>query len=485
MQISFEINNVQHINAASFLIDTDQNKLTCIVGKNGAGKTTLIKAIRNFCSADTFSKTSSDSIFSPASSVIYRAGESEFQFTYDDDIRSINCRSPIPDDIKALIEVELPMPHGQRFNFFQSISSADSDIRRSIVLSNHSQPTELIEFLADIYGTRKFDTLVEIEVKKESYYCLPLAENRYIREDYLSSGEYFLISLYRKIKSKNKLIVIDEIDISLDAAAQARLIENLRGFCKKYEINVLFTTHSLAMMRTLRDDELFYMEEIEGVTQIRPASYNYIKSILFGFKGWDKYILTEDEELKSLIEYVINKTSNDDLFFRYKIIPAGGADNVIDLMERNALEHFLTTPDNVITILDGDKKDNRRVQRSTSIYCTPIRNIESALFEEYKDINFPYRLPEHVNYVNEKSLFAEMTRRHKIISVPQLHNYIYDKYEKDFESLSEALRRFLSPRAVEEFPVGGVLAQVAENLSATTVNSIILNFDGNENIQMI
>ena len=39
------------------------------------------------------------------------------------------------------------------------------------------------------------------------------------REDYLSSGEYFLIRLYRTIMSSARLIVIDEIDISLDAVA--------------------------------------------------------------------------------------------------------------------------------------------------------------------------------------------------------------------------------------------------------------------------
>ncbi|MDQ0652565.1 AAA family ATPase [Pseudomonas cedrina] len=324
MKISFQINDVQHVASANLLIDLDDNKLTCVVGKNGAGKTTLIKAIRNLYSADTFLKTSSTSIFRESSSVTYKADGVEFKFIYDNTIQALNCHTPIPDALKALIDVELPMPYGQRFNFFQSISGADDDIRKAIVLSQYVQPVELIGFLRGIYGTTKFDSLVEIKIKSESYYCLPLEEDRYIREDYLSSGEYFLISLYRKIKSKNKLVVIDEIDISLDAAAQVRLIEKLREFCSQYEVNILFTTHSLAMMRTLHEDELFYMEDLDGVTEIRPASYNYIKSILFGFKGWDKYILTEDEELKEQIEFLISKMNKDELFFNYKIIPAGG-----------------------------------------------------------------------------------------------------------------------------------------------------------------
>lgn len=476
MKISFQINDVQHVSSASILIDLVDNKLTCVVGKNGAGKTTLIKAIRNLCSADTFSKTSSASIFRESSSVTYKADGVEFKFVYDDSIQALNCHTPIPDAIKALIDVELPMPHGQRFNFFQSISGADGDIRKAIVLSQYNQPIELIEFLRGIYGTNKFDSLVEIKIKNESYYCLPLEGSRYIREDYLSSGEYFLISLYRKIKSKNKLIVIDEIDISLDAAAQARLIEKLREFCSQYEVNVLFTTHSLAMMRTLRENELFYMEDLDGITKIRPVSYNYIKSILFGFKGWDKYILTEDEELKSQIEFLIGKMNKDELFFNYKIIPAGGADNVIDLMQRNSDENFLSAPENVIVILDGDKKDNARVRRSPAIFCTPINNIESALLKEYEKEDFPYRLPDRVKHCGAKSLFTEMTKRHKIISVSQLHNYLYDGLEESYKELIAVLEGFLSPVKKNNFPVKLAVTQLGESSEVTVAELGVSSF---------
>ncbi|MBV4520216.1 ATP-binding protein [Pseudomonas sp. SWRI74] len=475
MKISLQINNVQHISTASFLIDVKDNKLTCVVGKNGAGKTTLIKAIRNLCSADTFAKTSSDNIFRESSKVTYLADDVEFKFVYDDGIRALNCHTPIPDHIKALIDVELPMPYGQRFNFFQSISNADDDIRKSIVLSKYTQPTELIEFMRAIYGTNKFDELVEIKVSSESYYCLPLEDSRYIREDYFSSGEYFLISLYRKIKGRCKLIVIDEIDISLDAAAQSRLIERLRGFCERYEVNILFTTHSLAMMRTLRDDELYYMEETGGATQIRPASYNYIKSMLFGFKGWDKYILTEDEELREQIEFLMEKINKDDLFFSYKVIPAGGADNVIDLMQRNVEENFLSVPENVITILDGDKKENGRVKRLPSIYVTPINNIESALSDEYSRIDFPYRLPEHVKSHGVKSLFTEMTKRHKVISIPQLHNYLYDKFEGEYKGLVGVLESFLTSKKTERVVSGPIVVSIGEVASVAVAVAVAVD----------
>lgn len=222
------------------LVDLDLSscKLTCIVGRNGAGKTTLVKAIQNLQFADTFARTSPASIFNTDSAVIYTAEDDKYSFYYDPEIRTLNSKDIIPDEIKASIDAELPMPYGQRFNFFQNIISADLDIRRSIVLDNHERPLELIKMLNEIYSTSRFDTLVEIKIKKTNYYCVLLDDSKYIREDYLSSGEFFLISLYRKIKGGAKLIAIDEIDISLDAAAQTKLAGKLREFCEKYKVNI-------------------------------------------------------------------------------------------------------------------------------------------------------------------------------------------------------------------------------------------------------
>jgi ABC-type multidrug transport system ATPase subunit len=441
MILSLRIENVQQVKSMNFQVDLADNKLTCIVGKNGVGKTTLIKSIQNLVSSDTFKKTSPDTIFGKYSYVSYDIDGEEFVFDYDSNIRSINCKKVVPEFLRKIVDVELPMPFGQRFKFFDSIIAADLEIRRSIVLEEYSTPTELIDFLNEIYSSEKFKNLKEIQVKGISYYCIVLDDSKYIREDYLSSGEFFLINLYTKIKNHCSLIVIDEIDISLDAAAQANLSKKLRAFCNLYGVNIIFTTHSLPMMKTMESDELFYMSEDEGVNILTLTSYSYVKSILFGFSGWDKYILTEDKVLKRFIEYVISKFCSR-LFYKYKIIYIGGSGNVTNLMQRNSTEMFFSSPKNVICILDGDQRMYRHAKKE-NVYCIPIESVEKEILADYgSSVGLP-RLPEGENFKDDKDLFSKLISN-RLISEAEMFGYICDNNHPDIVIFSNVLQGFLS-----------------------------------------
>lgn len=439
MRLSIELTKIQHIKSMSFNIDTSNNNITCIVGKNGSGKTTLIKAIKNLSSANTFARTSSNGIFCNESAIVYNIGSEEYCFRYDPAINGLNCRAAIPSLIKSQIAVELPIPHGERFNFFQTVSEADLDIRRAIILENYTRPNELIEFLADIYFGKSFDNLVEIKINGTNHYCLVLDDNRYIREDYLSSGEYFLISLYRKITGNCKLIVIDEIDISLDAAAQVHLVRKLREFCKKYTTSILFTTHSLAMMRTLDVSELLYMQDDGNDVKIYSASYNYIKSLLFGFAGWDKYILTEDDVLQRFLVYVIQRYCPS-IFYVYKIIYVGGGSQVTDLLRRNAQEKFLAEPANVIAVLDGDQKPLRHAQRN-STFCIPIESVEKSFFMRHQMVIFG---PWKGKFDDNAKVFYSHVIRNRLMSEMQIFTHLCDWNDDSMNVFANVLAEFLS-----------------------------------------
>lgn len=441
MLFCIEICRVQHINRLRLQLDLSENKLTGIVGRNGVGKTTLVRSLLNLSQSDAFLRTAPDAIFSPDSTVRYRIGDREVAFCFDEHLKSLNCKSVIDLDMRALCSVELPIPHGSRFNYFKSVSRADRHIRKQIVLEEYSRPRELIEFLSGIYSSEKFETLIETEIDGRSYFSILTDDGRYIREDYLSSGEYFLIELYRMMTGPARLIIVDEIDISLDAAAQVQLLKRLRIFCKMYKCNVLFTTHSLAMMRTLEDGELFHMELCGKETTIKPVSYSFLKSLLFGFSGWDRYILTEDQVLKKFLETVIRRFCSK-VFFEWKIIYIGGGTQVVDLVERNRTEQFFDPSSRVIGILDGDQKEVERC-RGTDIYYLPFDSVEKELERLYTEADFPHRLAAGKGFNGPKDLFHSL-QRDKIMSAEMINQYICERNETKLEPLCSVLKVFLS-----------------------------------------
>lgn len=439
MSLSISLTNIQHIKQLNYKFNLNRNGLIAITGKNGAGKTTLARAIRMLSFADTFEKTASGHIFTAESSINYSWDGQSFMFMYDPSLKTLNCRSAVPKEWKLLISCELSIPHGERFNFFRSISNADLDIRRALIVGDFSIPEELIAFLHEIYPD-KFDDLVEIRIRKAVYYCIRRSDDRYVREDYFSSGEYFLVSLYRRIRSGYKLIFVDEIDISLDASAQVRLVEQLRGLCLKYQVNIAFTTHSLALMKTLNPDELSFMETIEDVATIRLTSYNFIKSILYGFRGWDRYILTEDDVLKEFVEYLIENYCKN-IFYRYIVIYIGGSGNVTDLLRRNKSESFLADSQNVIAILDGDQERRRHAKRADT-YCIPIANVERALYDLYQQPDFKPRLRDELAK-EPKVLFNNIQREH-LMTKREIFENICEAHSQKVRTFAEQLQNFLA-----------------------------------------
>lgn len=442
LRVSLE--SIQHVASLTLDVDLSAPGLICLVGRNGTGKTTLVRALRNLSNADTFVRTATPYAFSVKSRITYVADGIEVVFSYDPGIRSLNCKEVIPQDLRHLIAAELPIPHGARFNYFKSASEADLDIRKAIALGNHDQPKELVAFLAAIYDSTRYARMVEVRVKGKSYYAVVQDDGTYIREDYLSSGEYFLINLYRTIKGASQLIVIDEIDLSLDAAAQANLAAWLRDFCDKYQRKVLFTTHSLAVMRTLTAKELFYIEEEQGHISISPVPYSYAKARLFGFAGWDKYILTEDEVLLGFIEAIIDKYCPH-TFFRYKIIFIGGGTQVSALMKHNEREQFLSAPDRVIAILDGDQRNVRFVTGRPDVHMIPIESVEKAIYADKQMDNFPFTI-ERKNFTGPKD-FHNYLQQAGIATQKQIFDYLITKNDAALQELAGILKAFLARTA--------------------------------------
>ncbi len=453
MIFELTINNVQHIKYLNFTTNLSDNKIICLAGKNSAGKTTLMRAVRNLYLNNTYAETAAPYIFENESQVHYKIGETEISFTYNNLISMLDTRQNISDEIKNLFLVELSIPHGERFNQFGRLIDRDAEIRSKIAVGDYSVPNGLIAFLSEVYGGNRFQLLRSVEIKGSNYYFILKDEEEryYIREDYLSSGEYFVINLYRHLQSKKKLIFIDEIDISLDASAQVKLLKSLRIFCITHEVNIIFTTHSLALMKTLEPDELFYMEydSNDQHVSINNRSYNFIKSVLYSFTGYDKYILTEDKCLEDYIKYLINSAAH--IFYEYQVIYVAGGSQVVDLLSRNITKEFLSSKENVMAILDGDQVDKAYHQAHDLVEFLPFLSIEEEIYDRYMEGDTRLPRVESIEGGKKnkkaKNLFWKLTKVHsgnQLISHEGIYEYLEELYPTKVTDFKTKIVSFLN-----------------------------------------
>lgn len=427
---SITIENIQHIKSLNLDISLETPGLICIIGKNSIGKTTLFKSILNLIKTNTFLKTSHPFIYSQDSRILYSIdNNSTYEFKYDDEVKTLNYHGDIDESVKNNIYVELPIPFGERFKQYKTLGHNKTEIKTKIALQDYEKPTELINLLNYIYDTNKFDDLIDVSINDKSQYILIPEGKPYIREDYFSSSEYFIVTIYKIIQSNCKLIAIDEIDISLDSNAQIRCISVLRELVKKYAINLFFSTHSLALIKTLTKEELLYMEEEQGICTFSNTTDLKIQKELYGFNDYkeDKDFLSKEisrisqpiiitegktdwKHIKKALEIFQSSDQYSDLdikFLEYNNEIQMG-DSQLDLM----VESYSKIEQNkkIIFIFDRDNPKYKKEYGATNInnhgnnvfsFCIP------KISDELDNISIEF-------YYKNTDLFAKDTHNRKL-----------------------------------------------------------------------
>lgn len=376
---SVEIKNIKGLSELKVTFDFLNKDVVIVTGKNGSGKTTLIKAFRLLSDLQVFNKTSNGNSIRDDSSIEFNLDLDGFQhllFSYNSKLKALDTKQALPP--KDSVISELPIPFGYRFQHLSLVSKYDSEVRTNFITGNYTPADRLQSFLGHIYaGSEKFSELNETNVGKYTFYFIPLPNDYYLREDHLSSGEYFLIQLYRLITSGSKLVVIDELDISLDAAAQVRFLDAAKLLLKEYDSKLIMISHSLALMETANEGDIYYLEKQGTNVSLEQRSFGYVKSDLYGFKGRDRYILTEDPVLVGFIEYLI-QANEIKAFFNYEIIPVGGEPQVRNMAERNDQHEIFGPSEAVMVVIDRDifAELNSHYKGPTLVFSSPVDDIE-------------------------------------------------------------------------------------------------------------
>lgn len=408
------IRNIKSVLDLDVSFKFTESKVLVVTGKNGVGKTTLVQAFRVLEEPDVFKNTSSYISIHENSEILFDIdGYGIFIFSFDKSQKVMDSKDTLPS--AGYLVAELPIPFGSRFKHFESLFSRNEEISASNASKRYHDASDLIKFLHDVYGGDKFSGLKAVVVGKKKYYFLPQPKGFYFREDNLSSGEYFLIQIFRIITSGASLIVIDELDVALDASAQVKLFEAIKPLLQEYGSRLIVISHSLAFMNTVDEGALYYLEENQNSITLEQRSFGYVKSDLYGFVGKDRYIITEDEVLLGFLDYLIRNYLVT--FFEYEIIPVGGKPQIEMMGKKNDEHEIFGSPDDLVIFIDKDISDKLSYSGTSKVLVSPVDDIELYLWlnrgDLLADVNIKKFTPAEKDKDTAKTYWKKLLRSKK------------------------------------------------------------------------
>ncbi|KHS65561.1 hypothetical protein QT13_17700 [Pectobacterium brasiliense] len=245
----------------------------------------------------------------------------------------------------------------------------------------------------------------------------------------MSSGECLLISLLNFIyytivdnksgQSSKALILIDEIELALHPIAITRLISLLNNLnASQRNVVIYLSSHSPEVIRSINPSNMFMLANNNGIMSLtNPCFPSYAIRDVYRHDGFDYLILAEDKLAATVIDNVlVSKGLKNSRLIH--ISPVGGWQNVLSLHKDLIINNVIGINRKIISILDGDVKDEvlKKTEFSSMPKCfLPIPSIEKFFYEVVylrkderirKIINDKYFLLKSLDYLvsehNEK-----------------------------------------------------------------------------------
>ncbi len=209
---------------------------------------------------------------------------------------------------------------------------------------------------------------------------------------------------FKRLKEKYKseynggILAIDEIDTTFYPGSQVKLIEALIQFSSKFNIQIIFTTHSLTILSEtskIQDDvrrenqvKLMFLTKTDGQVDIKKnIDYEYIKNHLnrsLSGKTQTKKIdvYTEDKEGAIFVKSLLGQKTKHLNFIDISL----GCGNLIQLASSKVPSFIFP---NSIIFLDGDvKTENKqynRVKKIKNITLLPTNKSPEQLISSFLD----------------------------------------------------------------------------------------------------
>ncbi len=178
-------------------------------------------------------------------------------------------------------------------------------------------------------------------------------------EAYAGSGETAVVKLVHDLYSTEdySLVLLDEPETSLHPLAQKRLVTFILEQIKRKKLQVVISTHSPDIIEEMPKEaiKIFYENQESGKVNIIENVHPENAFVYIGRSITDKkVIVVEDILAKMIVEKVLGKTGNSELF-EIKYFPNGESIIKKEFM----LVYSKEESNNHFVIFDGDQKTNK------------------------------------------------------------------------------------------------------------------------------
>lgn len=488
MYIKMKITNIKAINSFEFNIPLGQG-LYALTGENACGKSTVIA-----CASRTFYEAVPYSYFG----IPMENAKIEFEYNGKQRIlgssngRWLNAEGNL--GIVGFYEGSLI--YGNRFKDVEfSRLRLLSSIKETDLLPASTFITEnLGSILHDdkSYYSKMFVMKPEVKIQKkllkQPYYYK--SNGKLVNQLEMSTGENLLISILHSLEMKilkeryldtPSLMLLDEIELALHSSALRRLIYFLQELSKENNLSILFSTHSIELIRSISAQNIFYLQKFAdgSLKVINPCYPVYAtRNLESSNYGHDFIIMVEDDLAKSIIEKILREKrllGNK----RVLVIPVGGWTEVLRFAYDTIRSNLVLKTTKIIIILDRDIEShvNGFLKRNKMSFTNkpnylPIKSLEKYLLEKLT-VNIDSVLLQELNdYIFQNKSLSEIINKY----LSNVKNGIYTDQDKIkngkmlFEDLQNELRQVRkTPESISELVVEHLFKMNNEQINELSV----------------
>lgn len=397
MNIKMKIHNIKAIKDFDFEIPTEKG-LYALTGENASGKSTVIS-----CASTAFYNPRMYEYFGRP----YNGSKIEFE--YGNKKRVISSNDGLWYDAQGVLGItgffEGSLVFGNRFKDidFRLLKKLSKISRNHLNLASPFIRENLGIILHD--NSEYYDNLYILDEESQKDFKLIRATFYYekngmlINQLNMSTGENLLLTILYSIELRlNKsvygdepvFILLDEIELAFHSSALRRLVYFLEKLSDQNNFVVLFSTHSIELIRNISPQNIFYLQRHadESLELINPCYPIYAtRNLESSNYGYDYIILVEDNLSKQIVDKILLQKqllSNK----RVLVIAVGGWMQVLRFAYDAIHSNLMIKTTKILIILDRDIKDSvsgflkdEKINFSVQPEFLPVQSLEKFLLQ--------------------------------------------------------------------------------------------------------